>query len=252
MRPLRRALRGPGARAEDLAGLYQDADFASSAEARLAARVYGRWLRRFVPRLPDRVGAVDIGTGDGAFLHELLAAGFTDVVGIEPSTAPIAAADPCVRPLIRQGLFRADSCCEGSLSLVTCFQTIEHVADPLALCRAAYRALKPGGALFLVGHNRRAFSARLLGRKSPIYDIEHLQLFSPASLRRLLQAAGLERVEVRPVFNRYPVRYWAQLFPFPAWLKPRLVAGLAATGLGRLPLSLPAGNLAAVAFKSGR
>ena len=239
----------PAPSLEELAGLYNNADFASREEARYASRTYGRMLGRIARKLPDRVGAVDVGTGDGVFLHELLGAGFREVAGVEPSAAPIEAAAASVRPLIRHDIFRPDSFPGASLSLITCFQTIEHLADPLAFCRDAYRALKPGGALFLIGHNRRALSAKLLGRKSPIFDIEHMQLFSPSSVRKLLEAAGFADVEVRTVYNQYPVRYWAQLFPFPRRMKTILLGFLAKGPLGRPIIPLPAGNLAAVAYK---
>jgi SAM-dependent methyltransferase len=234
---------------EDLAHLYQDADFDSGEEARLASRTYGQFLPEIVPKLPDQVGAVDIGTGDGAFLGELLATGFQGVAGIEPSSAPVAAADPSIRPLIRQDIFRPDLFPEGSFSLMTCFQTIEHVADPLSFCRDAWRTLKPGGALFLIGHNRRAFSAKVMGRKSPIFDIEHLQLFSPSSFRNLLKAAGFGDIRVRTVYNRYPIRYWARLFPFPKAWKPRLMDFLQKSRAGGWLVPLPAGNLAAIGYK---
>jgi SAM-dependent methyltransferase len=239
----------PAPPVETLARLYRDAEFASSTEAGMASRTYGRLLRRLLTSLPDRSAAGDVGAGDGSFLRELLQAGFTNVVGIEPSAAPIAAADEQVRPLLRQGIFRSDSFAGDSLSLVTCFQTIEHLSDPLSFCRDAWRALKPGGALLLVGHNRRAFSTRLLGRKSPIFDIEHMQLFSPKSASTLLQRAGFRDVEVRTVYNRYPIRYWAQLFPFPRSLKVPLLRGLQSSGLGRLEVCLPAGNIAMYGFK---
>jgi SAM-dependent methyltransferase len=234
---------------DDLAALYRDADFDSGGEAGIASRTYGQFLPRIAAKLPNLVGAVDVGTGDGAFLKELLAEGFSGVVGVEPSSAPIEAADPAIRPLIRQEIFQPDSFPDGSLSLITCFQTIEHLANPLAFCRDAYRALKPGGALFLIGHNRRAFSAKVLGRKSPIFDIEHMQLFSPAGARSLLKAAGFSQIEVRPVYNRYPLRYWTQLFPFPGRLKSSLLGLLKTNSLGRLMIPLPAGNLGAIAYK---
>ena len=158
--------------------MYREAGFDSRQEARHASRTYARFLPRIIPKLPDRSGAVDIGTGDGAFLSELIAAGFENVAGIEPSTAPIEAAEPSIRPLIRHDIFREDSFAPGSLSLITCFQTIEHLSDPLLFCKAA-AAVKPGGGLFLIGHNRRSFSAKVLGPKSPIFDIEHLQLSHP-------------------------------------------------------------------------
>ena len=110
--------------------------------------------------------------------------------------------------------------------------------------------LKPGGVLCLVGHNRRALSARLLGTKSPIFDIEHLQLFSPESFRRLLTTAGLTSASVFPFWNRYPVSYWTRMFPFPPGLKRVLLKSLSATRIGRVTLPLPAGNLVAIGFKS--
>jgi SAM-dependent methyltransferase len=233
---------------EELAGLYREAGFDSRPEAIRASRTYSRFLPRIMFSLPDRNGAVDIGTGDGSFLRELLAAGFNNVTGIEPSIAPIEAAELWIRPLIRHDIFRADSFAPESLSLITCFQTIEHLSDPLSFCQAARQALKPGGALFLIGHNRRALSAKVLGRKSPIFDIEHLQLFSPVSIHHLLEKAGFSRVEVMTVFNRYPLQYWARLFPFPAGSKQGILKILQSIPMGRWVIPLPAGNLAAIAY----
>lgn len=132
---------------------------------------------------------------------------------------------------------------------MTCFQTIEHLTDPLAFCRAAFNVLKPGGALFLIGHDRRAMTNRLLGKRSPIYDIEHMQLFSPQSFRALLQAAGFVGTELVPVRNRYPIRYWAKLFPFPGPIKRPLLRVLQGTCLGGPVVALPTGNLAVLGFK---
>jgi SAM-dependent methyltransferase len=239
----------PAIAAESLASAYEEAAFDSHEEAGHAARTYGAYLSRILPRLPDLHGALDIGAGEGSFLRELLRAGFRDVVGVEPSRAPIAGAAPDVQPLIRQEMFQTDAFPPESFRLIACFQTIEHLRDPLTICRDAYRALKPGGAFFVIGHNRRAFSAAVLGRKSPIFDVEHLQLFSPRSFHRLLGAAGFTDVTVEPILNCYPLHYWARLFPFPRALKPGILRGLKSSFLGRLLIPLPAGNLAAVGFK---
>src|ERR1043165_5288943 len=191
----------PAIASESLASAYEEAAFYSKEEGRHAARTYGSYLARILPRLPDRRGALDIGTGEGSFLRELLRAGFRDVVGVEPSRAPIEAAAADVRPLIRQQMFQTDTFPPESFRLIACFQTIEHLRDPLAICRYAFRALKPGGAFFLIGHNRRAFSAAVLGRKSPIFDVEHLQLFSKRSFRHLLRAAGFTGITVEPILR---------------------------------------------------
>ena len=185
---------------EDLLNLYRQASFDSRKEAGQASKTYGHYLKKIAAKLPGREGAIDIGTGEGAFLSILQGAGFSNVVGMEPSAAAVAQADPAVKPLIREERFLYPAgAFAGRISVLsldfTCFQTIEHVPDPLAeMCREEARGgcLRPGGALFLVGHNRRALSAKILGRKSPIFDIEHLQIFSPAGLENLLKAAGFK------------------------------------------------------------
>ncbi len=228
---------------------YVEADFDAGEESRFAARTYGREMRKFLPRLSRRRAALDIGTGDGAFLEELLAAGFTEVVGLEPSRAPVEQARPEIRALIRQGFFDPADFEPGSFDLITCFQTLEHVEDPAALVGAVSELLAPGGAFFTVGHNHRAFSARLLGRRSPIFDLEHLQIFSSPSLRRLLDRAGLAPVEVAPIANAYPLFYWTKLLPLPGKLKRKLVHVLRRGAPGRLPIRLRAGNLKGVGCK---
>jgi SAM-dependent methyltransferase len=226
-----------------IAGLYGEAAFDSAPEARYASITYQHLLQRIVPHLPDRQGALDIGTGDGAFLERLIECGFSGVCGVEPSAAPIEAASPKVRALIRHGLFDPANFEPRSFSLITCFQVMEHVWDPLELCRGALGLLKPGGALVTVLHNRYALSARILGTKSPIFDIEHLQLFSVDSSRRLLQLAGFSDVRVAPVWNRYPLHYWIKLFPLPQAIKQKAVSYTSQARVFRVPVPLPAGNL---------
>jgi SAM-dependent methyltransferase len=232
-----------------LEAAYHDAAFDASDESHYASLTYAGFLPRICAKLSDREGALDIGTGDGAFLEQLLSHGFGGVLGVEPSAAPVASAKPEIRKLIRQAPFNVSDFSRESLRLVTCFQTIEHVYDPLALCRDAFELLRPGGALFIVCHNRRALLTRALGMKSPIFDIEHLQLFSPRSVRALLERAGFSRVEVRPIVNRYPINYWARLFPLPGGSKAHALRLLRKSGLGRFTLAAPVGNLAAIAYR---
>src|SRR5271156_5007148 len=98
----------PVLRQEDLADAYKDASFDSGVESRLAAVTYRALLEPHLGALPSRTNALDIGAGDGAFLEELLALGFTNVVGVEPSEAPIAAANPAVRGYLKCGIFAAE------------------------------------------------------------------------------------------------------------------------------------------------
>jgi SAM-dependent methyltransferase len=166
-----------------------------------------------------------------------------------PQKSPIQAAKPAIRSRIKCGIFDAKQFTAGSLDLIITFQVIEHVWDPVTIAGDAIALLKPGGVFFIVAHNRQAFSARVMGAKSPIFDIEHLQLFDKTTGVTLLRNVGFDLIKVHSVRNKYPVDYWIKLFPLPMILKS-VIRNLAdATRIGKLLLSLPAGNLGVVGRK---
>ena len=226
-----------------LADCYKDADFDSGLESGYAAQTYARVLQPLLHQLPKPLTGLDIGCGDGTFLEQLLAAGFDNPVGVEPSVNPIRGAKPAIRDRIRRALFASEDYAPSSFSLITCFQVMEHVPDPLELCQGAFQLLKPGGAFAMIVHNRRALSAKILGRKSPIFDIEHLQLFSRVSGTRLLKSAGFMNISAATIWNRYPLHYWMKLFPLPRTPKMKMIECSRRLGVGNLPVSIPAGNL---------
>jgi SAM-dependent methyltransferase len=228
---------------------YSEAAYDSLDEAILAADTYEAALRPVIASLPQRGRALDIGTGPGVFLEKLLAIGFTDVVGIEPSKAAIGAAGGRVRPFIREGIFAEEEFSPESFDLACCFQTLEHVAAPRELAQSCMRLLRPGGVLALVAHDYTATVNRLLGRRSPIIDIEHLQLFCRFSLEKLLERAGFSIETIRPLANCYPLRYWVRLSPFPGSVKNIFLRTLAVLGLDGQRIKLNVGNLLVIGRK---
>jgi SAM-dependent methyltransferase len=239
----------PALTADFLAGAYEEASYDSTEEAQYAARTYAGELPRIVERIEELGTALEVGSGNGAFLAYLQGAGFRTVIGVEPSVAAAEKASAEVRGLIRLGMFDAKDFAQGSLSLFACFQTIEHVENPRELCEAAIGLLRPGGAIYLVGHDRESAVNRALGTRSPIFDIEHQQLFSKSSMRHLLERAGFTGVEIRPIRNRYPLSYWMKLLPVPRGLKQGAIRMLTGCGLGQRSVALNVGNLAAVGYR---
>ncbi len=237
---------------ESLNKAYHSSAYDSDEEARFAAQSYGKWLPSILAELPEKKSALDVGTGNGAFLTELLKAGFETVTGIEPSIVAIAAAPEDLKAFIKEGMFQADDFAPQQFDLITIFQTLEHIDQPLQFFKDAYHLLKPGGALMMVTHNYRHWLLRLLGKKAPIVDIEHLQLFSPNALRYGLDAAGFKNIHLHPLKNTYPFHYWFKLLPIPRAAKQPILKTLKEgnlQSLGHLPLSLSAGNLVTWAFK---
>ncbi len=234
---------------EFLSDAYREASYDSGEEAQYAAETYAGELGSIVASLGDHEFALEVGAGNGAFLPHLQAAGFRKVVGIEPSELAVATAAPSVRPLIKLGMFQAGDFEPASVDLFSCFQTIEHVEDPRSLCSAAFELLRPNGAIFLVSHDYNSWVTRLIGEKSPIFDIEHLQLFCPGSLRFLLTACGYQDIRIGTIWNRYPLSYWIKLLPGPTGLKRSIIALSRKFLIGRMPVSLNIGNIYAVGFK---
>jgi SAM-dependent methyltransferase len=232
-----------------LARAYHAADFDSAEEADDAARAYALAIRPLLDRLPLRGRALEIGSGTGVFLETLKAAGFDDPLGVEPSSAAIAAAPPHRRAWLREAIFDEADFEPASFDLICCFMTMEHVRDPGQLTRSVARLLRPGGAFAIVVHDHRARVNRLLGRRSPIIDIEHMQLFSPRAVAKLFDSSGLVRPSIGSFTNRYALRYWLRLLPLPQRVRAVADRALHASGASRLKIGLNVGNLFCFAYR---
>ena len=199
-----------GPNSEELRRLYFASDFDSPREAKLAALTY--W-REISSRRLDHSSTLDVGTGEGSFLSLCVMHGSTKVRGLEPSRAARDRAPESVREMIVLGSFEQEQA-SPVYSLVTLFQTIEHLRNPGDFLDFARDSLIEGGTVAIACHDYRYPLNRILGKKSPIFDIEHLQLFSRKSVSRLILQAGFRNVSVRRYWNRYPVSYLLKLSPF--------------------------------------
>ncbi len=231
---------------EELLAEYEGAAFDATTESRFAADAY---LRALHPILGVGVDSVlDVGCGDGEFLLACRDFGITRLQGIEPSTAASSLAREGIGSCIRAGGYEEQSAGE-QFDLVTLFQTIEHIDDPLGFFAKAKELVRPQGYVAVACHDYHALVNRILREKSPIFDIEHLQVFSTKSITRAMEKAGLEVVSVNPYSNTYPFAYWMRLSPIPRGIKamPIFTRGL----LAKLPIRLPIGNLMAIAKVPG-
>jgi len=235
----------------ELARAYHIADYDSSEEANDAAQAYVEAIRPTLAKLKHRCRLLEIGSGTGVLLELLKNDGFKEVIGVEPSSAAIQAAPEYRRAWLREGIFEENNFIPESFDLICCFMTMEHVRDPEIVAQAAFRLLRPGGAFVTVTHDYRSLVNRLLGKRSPIIDIEHMQLFSDQSVSRLFSGAGYSEITVKAFVNRYSIRYWMRLAPLPRPIKMFMSGFLVKTGLGNIKLGVNVGNLIASGFKRG-
>ena len=234
---------------DELAQAYHQAAYDSSEEANDAAKSYMQAISPALRGLVKKDTALEIGTGTGIFLEYLLDSGFNEVVGVEPSMAAIEAAPKNRQAWIRHGIFREEDFASESFDLICCFMTLEHVQDPMALTQAAYRLLRKGGLFVSVTHDYQSVVNRLLGKRSPIIDIEHMQLFSRQSTRTMFESANLHDVQVTSFTNRYSLQYWLRLSPLPKFLKSLLSPILSSAPLNAVRLGVNVGNIVTIGFR---
>jgi 2-polyprenyl-3-methyl-5-hydroxy-6-metoxy-1,4-benzoquinol methylase len=172
----------------------------SSAESRAHAARAAEFLRIVRHhRLPGRL--LDVGCSAGFFLERARAEGWTTSgVEISNDTAELArrrGLDVFTGTLEQAG-FRA-----GSFDVVTMWDVVEHLEDPVATVAIAADVLKADGLLALSTPNiagllpRLSYrAARWTGRWPHPEPPGHLFQFSKATIRRLLTRCGLAPVGI--------------------------------------------------------
>lgn len=234
---------------KELARSYHLANFDSSDEANDAAHSYIESISPIFSKLKTKKSVLEIGAGTGVFLELLRDEGFDELVGVEPSLAAISTAPVHRLEWLRMGIFDENLFPPESFDLICCFMTMEHVREPMNIASGAWRLLKPGGAFITVTHDYKSLINRILGKRSPIIDIEHMQLFTRNSIFKLFKLSGFVEIETFPLINRYSLDYWIRLSPIPKLLKYALQSINAATGLGRYKIGLNVGNSITVGFR---
>jgi SAM-dependent methyltransferase len=235
-----------------IAELYASSGFNYGHELESLLETYGRalgWLEACAPQLGS---LLEIGCGNGFLLQLAQRRGWEFVRGVEPSADAVAKAPPeldgaIVQDVMRRGLFPAES-----FDAVCLFQVLDHLPDPVDVLEECCSALRPGGCVLAFNHNVSAWSARLLGERSPIVDIEHTYLYSPATMRSTFAKAGFIDASVHSARNTYSLAYLLQLLPFPFGadrLKSHLLTGLRSRPLGRTRVTVPLGNICLIARK---
>jgi hypothetical protein len=79
--------------------------------------------------------------------------------------------------------------------------------------------------------------------RSPIIDIEHTYLYSPATMRRIFKAGGFKVLRQGTVSNKYSLGYITHLVPMPGRAKGLALGALRRSHVGKLTVPVPLGNL---------
>lgn len=204
-----------------VSGAYNDSPDISVHEY----RIFGQYIRSF---LPNGGAVLDIGCGTGNLLDEIAGSNIAGQ-GIELSAYAVSKAKQKGLKVDQKDLIGAGFSGQ-SFDGVVLLYVLEHVSNPFAMLAEVQRILKPGGYLFLAVPNynylRIAYdnplSKALLRNAASLHPEEHLQNFTPATIRRIIQKAGLSIVRTglaRPLrIGPYHVRFAKAAAFLPVWL----------------------------------
>jgi 2-polyprenyl-3-methyl-5-hydroxy-6-metoxy-1,4-benzoquinol methylase len=166
---------------------------------------FERELRHFRRRCP-RGSVLDVGCSSGGFLHQLKTRFPNDyqILGTDVSRAPLAYAEKMGVPVVRDNFLTHDF--SERFDAITFWAVMEHLFEPEKFLRKAVSILKPGGLCFMLVPNMKSLAVRLLGAKYRYVFPEHINYFTPRTLRAFA-ARELEVLESKSThFN--PIVIW--------------------------------------------
>lgn len=137
---------------------------------------------------------VDVGAANGTFCEEAKKFGvFSRVIAVEPGHALAETCRGLGIETIEAPVERVSI--DGGADVVTSFETVEHLFSPADFMHKCKRLLRPDGLIVLTCPNYEGFDIQTLGVESESLDAEHVNLFNPDSIQRLLERTGFRVVE---------------------------------------------------------
>lgn len=227
--------------------LYMQSELISSVETDCAANTYAELLDAMLKKYaggkrPESL--LEIGCSDGAFLKKAVEYGVQNVVGFEPSGKSIENAADAVKARIINDIFKPELLDGRRFDTACSFHVFDHLMHPKETLQSVTKHLNVGGYVLIACHDVESWSAKLLGSFSPIFDIEHIYLFSKSTLSRLLEESGVKVLDAGSYANTYPLGYWLRMLPAAGAL-----AGILPSLMLNIPLRIRAGNIYAFGRK---
>lgn len=139
---------------------------------------------------------IDVGCGIGYFAEVAISRGW-EVYGTEFTDNAIAICE-AKGIQMQKGVLNPDNYEAGSFDVVTSFEVIEHINNPIAETSNFNKLLRKGGALYITTPNFNSLLRYYLkGNYNVIGWPEHLSYYTPATLNSLLKSQGFKKVFIQ-------------------------------------------------------
>ncbi len=162
---------------------------------------------RLLDLVPTGGRLLEIGCAVGFLLRAAKERGF-DAVGVEMSEWASGVARDKFGLDVRTGRLEDAGFADESFDVVVLADVIEHLTDPGQTVAEILRVLRPGGRLLLLTPDAGSAVARAAGvRWWGLLD-DHYYYFSRSTMRRFLERAGFEVVEIKALGREFPLSHW--------------------------------------------
>jgi 2-polyprenyl-3-methyl-5-hydroxy-6-metoxy-1,4-benzoquinol methylase len=234
---------------ELISKLYKKSKFTYGKQRDNLKKSYGRYLKIAEKYVKNKGKILDIGGGDGFFMEEALSQGYKEAYGVEPSKHAVELAPKKLQKNIVIDMFKDKQFKPEFFDVITFFHVLDHIIDPNEFLQICRKYLKKDGVIICITHNVEALSAKIMGEHSPIFDIEHTQLFSKKSIAQIFENNKFKPLKVLDVINTYTLGYWINAAPLPAAIKYPSVYLFKTLGLLDRKVTIKPGNLCIIARK---
>jgi len=138
---------------------------------------------------------IDVGCGNGHFLKVALSRGW-EVYGTEFTDEAIL---ECTRKNInmKKGALNQDDYEAGFFDIITSFEVLEHINNPLEEIKKFKSILRTGGLIYLTTPNFNSLSRYYLRQKWTVIEYpEHLSYYTAKTLRLLFEKSGFQMKKI--------------------------------------------------------
>jgi len=163
--------------------------YAENIEARF--RTFKRDLKKIAPYLPKNGALLDVGANCGAFLKVASEAGYK-AQGLEPSRWCTDYAREKLGQKITNGTISDLAPSENRFDIVTMFDVLEHLNDPIKELKAVNQRMKKGGILVLSTLDIDSMLPKVLGERWPWLMDMHIYYFDTRIIEQILKKTGFK------------------------------------------------------------
>ena len=158
-----------------------------------------RWRLRELEARQRGGRLLDVGCGNGLLLAFALHRGW-DGYGIDVSPGGVEEVKKRLGDRVALATLVEAGYPSDYFDVVSLFEVLEHLPDPIDQLREIHRILKPGGSVCLSVPNFASLECWVFGKWWAGLDApRHFQQFTPESLRFCLEVAGFEVAELRSI-----------------------------------------------------